>query len=607
MPRLSLRSLRPSLLAIILGVGGALAPAAAACAKATPVTPLTISPAPGTPDANPATGISVLGVPSAQIASVSVTGAVSGAHPGRLRPFSRSRGAIFVPATALTEGESVKVAVRVRGRSAVRFTFTVARLGATPPILQPAATQPDKLEHYVSEPDLTPPRITVLKRAPKVRDSIFLTPLPSPIVHPGSTQTVTISPVGPGGPMILDGNGKIVWFNQITRPSVAANLRLQRFEGRTVMTWWQGPVTAAAFGLGEGVIADTSYRTIRKVRAGNGYPMDIHEFTLTPDGDALFPVYSPVKVHLPGTPEGTLTSLIDAIVQAVDVRTGLVTWEWHSLGHIPIADSYATPQNSAFYDVYHINSVQSVPGGRVVISARDTSAIYEIERATGRILWTLGGKSSDFKLGPGARFWFQHDAQLLGGDRVSMFDDEGGPPQKAPASRGLVLALDLRRRRATVVSEYRRSNDTSAQSEGSLQSLPGGDMFAGFGSTPFFSRFTKAGKLVFDAKLPQDDGSYRVYSFPWSATPTTRPAVAARRVDASTVSVYASWNGATTVARWQVLAGADAGSLKPVGASTRRSDFETRIGVTSSSSTFAVQAVDARGRVLATSAAVDAT
>jgi len=74
--------------------------------------------------------------------------------------------------------------------------------------------------------------------------------------------------------------------------------------------------------------------------------MDIHEFELTPAGDALFTVYSPVLVHLPGTPAGTLSPLLDSIVQEVDVRTGLVVWEWHSYGHIPLAQSYATPASA---------------------------------------------------------------------------------------------------------------------------------------------------------------------------------------------------------------------------------------------------------------------
>ena len=566
---------------------------------------IALSPAPGTPDASPGTQISILGVNFARIRSVRLAGSVTGVHSGRLRRYSHDRGASFVPVTPLAQGERAQVAVRIRGRrAAIRYRFQVARLGPPQPALNFKVYQQAKLQHFVSAPSLLPPRITTLKG--RSQTSIFLTPLPSPVVHPGSNNTVTISPVGPGGPMIVDRRGRLVWFKQLTPPEVAANLRIQRLGSRKVLTWWQGTVTPQAFGLGEGVIADRSYHTIRRVHAGNGYQMDIHEFTLTRGGDALFTVYSPVLVHLPGTPAGKLSPLLDAIVQEVDIRTGLVVWEWHSFGHIPLSQSYATPANSASYDAFHINSVQALPHGRVLLSARDTSAVYDVARAGGRIVWRIGGKASDFRLGHGARFNFQHDAELLSRNRISIFDDEAGPPQKGPYSRGIVLRLEVRRHRAALVREYRRSTDTSAQSEGSVQTLAGGNVLLGYGAEPFFSEFSRAGRLLFDASLPQDDGSYRVYGFPWHATPRTRPAVVAKRSDPAHVTLYASWNGATEVARWQVLAGATARSLKPV-ASVRRSAFETAIQADSSASLFAVRALDSRGRVLRTSAAVPAS
>ena len=542
---------------------------------------LAVSPAPGTPDASPRTQVSVLGVAPSRIASVRAAGAASGAHPGRLRAYSGGRGASFLPKAPFAEGERVRVTLRLRGGETRRWQFTIARAGRTPPVLTIAQQQPGKLQHFVSQPALVPPRIEVRRRGARDGGSIFLTPLPSPVVHPGSDNAVTISPVGPGGPMIVDARGRLVWFRQLAPPDVAANLRVQRFRGRRVLTWWQGPVTAAAFGLGEGVIADRSYRTLRTVRAGNGYAMDIHELTLTPEGDALFTIYAPV-VHA-GTP------LLDAIVQEVDVATGLVVWEWHALGHIPLSQSYATPANSAFYDAFHINSIQALRGGRVLVSARDTSAVYEIARAGGRILWTLGGKASDFRLGRGARFWFQHDARLLPGGRVSLFDDEAGPPQKAPSSRALVLRLDRRRMRATVERSLRRAQDTSAQSEGSVQAMPGGGFFAGFGAQPWFSQWDARGRLVFDAKLPDDDGSYRVYRFPWRASPRTRPTAAVQDG-----AVHVSWNGATEVARWQVRAGGRTIAAAP------RSGFETRIPVPAGATALTVRALDARGRVLGT-------
>ncbi len=560
-----------------------------------------ISPEPGTLDASPRTQISILGAAPGTIRSVTVRGSASGTHAGALRSYSANRGASFVPAKPLAQGERVAVRVRVAGHGPIRFSFTVARFAPTPPIIDLAKTQPAKLQHLITHPRLTPPRISVEKSSSALTGDLFLTPLPSPIVHPGSNNAISINPVGPGGPMIIDPRGRLVWFDQLPAPTVATNFRPQRFGRRTVLTWWQGQVTIAAFGLGEGMIYDTSYRPIKVVRAGNGYSADLHEFVLTPSGDALLTVQSLILMHRPGTLPGTLSPFLDSIVQEVDVRTGLVVWEWHALGHIPVADSYATPANSPYFDAYHINSIEQVLGGRLLISARDTSAVYEIDKATGRLVWTLGGKASSFRMESGSRFYFQHDAHLLPGGRVSLFDDEGGPPFEARSSRGLILRLDLRRHTAALIHQYRRpGNDTLADSEGSMQTLAGADKLVGFGSERYFSAFSPGGRLLFDASLPVDDGSYRVFGAPWTATPATRPSAVAKRISPTRVSVYASWNGATGVAHWQVLAGHAGASLRPVAAAPD-GGFETRIAVTARATTFAVRALSSSGRVLATS------
>ena len=175
-----------------------------------------------------------------------------------------------------------------------------------------------------------------------------------------------------------------------------------------------------------------------------------------------------------------------------------------------------------------------------------------------------------------------------------------------PYSRGLILQINAKRHKATLVRQFARSADTSAQSEGSLQRIPGGNVFVGFGSTPFFSEFSQRGRLLFDASLPADDGSYRMYRFPWTATPTTPPAVVAQRTSASAVSVFASWNGATKVAKWRILAGPNARALTRVATVAKRS-FETRVDLNSAATTFAVRAVDSKGRVLGRSGAVPAS
>ena len=174
-----------------------------------------------------------------------------------------------------------------------------------------------------------------------------------------------------------------------------------------------------------------------------------------------------------------------------------------------------------------------------------------------------------------------------------------------PYSRGLILQLDHRRHRATLVRQFARSTSTSAQSEGSLQRLPGGNVFVGFGSEPFFSEFSSRGKLLLDASLPVDDGTYRTYRFPWSASPKTKPVIVAQR-QGTGVSLFASWNGATRVAKWQFLAGQSAGSLSRIAKAPKRS-FETRVDLGTSATVFAVRALDSKGHVIGRSDAVPAS
>ena len=170
-------------------------------------------------------------------------------------------------------------------------------------------------------------------------------------------------------------------------------------------------------------------------------------------------------------------------------------------------------------------------GGRVLLSARDTSAIYLVDRRhAGTILWTLGGKASDFRLGPGARFWFQHDARMLPGGRVSLFDDEAGPPQKAPSSRGLVLALDRRRAPGDGRAQLPARAGHLGAERGQRADAPGGDGVRRLRRRRRSSRSSRAAAGCSSTpSCPDGDGSYRVLRFPWSATPRTRPALAVRR------------------------------------------------------------------------------
>ena len=124
-------------------------------------------------------------------------------------------------------------------------------------------------------------------------------------------------------------------------------------------------------------------------------------------------------------------------------------------------------------------------------------------------------------------------------------------------------------------------------------------MYIGWGRALAFSEFRKDGELLFDARFPPHNRSYRYFRFPWSGHPADRPAAVAKRANKGEVKVYASWNGATEVSAWEVLAGKHPDNIEPLG-SVPRNGFETAMVVRTSYPYIAVRAKDRSGRVLGT-------
>src|SRR6185436_7561037 len=128
-----------------------------------------------------------------------------------------------------------------------------------------------------------------------------------------------------------------------------------------------------------------------------------------------------------------------------------------------------------------------------------------------------------------------------------------------------------------------------------------GNLLVGWGAIPSITEFTRHGKIVFDAHFAKaDDGTYRAIRGRWEGRPATAPQAAA---DGTTV--WASWNGATEVARWRVLGGDSAAALKPL-ATARKRGFETAIELDDGAAFVAVEALDAAGKLLGTSRLVTA-
>jgi hypothetical protein len=535
-------------------------------------------------------------VGAANLGQITVTGSASGAHTGTIQADSDGNGGSFLPSQPFTAGEVVTVStsLNIAGATNGTFQFTIATpAGGIPPVHWLVAPRVrGDVWGYHSRPDLAPAAVRVAKWTRHTAPgAIFVAPQFGPLQD---------------GPEIIGPGGGLIWFDPLPGIGAAADFRVQTYQGQPVLTWWQG-YTTAGVGVGQDEIYNSSYQPVATVQAVGGVHADLHEFKITPQGTALITAYYPVLWDATTVHGPKREIVLDSIVQEIDIRTGLLLFEWDSLDHVPLSASYV-PMPSARtrnpFDYFHVNSIDEDHDGNLLISARNTWAVYKVSHQTGQIIWTLGGKQSSFKFGPGASFAFQHDARVRANNDmfITVFDDGAGPPPIEKQSRAIKLILDLKHMTARLVAQHQHG--LLANFEGSFQQLPDFDDFVGWGQQPYFSEYESHGRLIFDAGFVGGSSSYRAYRFQWNGTPATPPAIA--YTAGRTPTVYASWNGATNVSYWRVLGGSTPTTLQPL-ATTRKGWFETWIRLPSAPRYVVAQALDAHRHVLGTSAVAQAS
>lgn len=558
----------------------------------------------GTTTANPATTISFRGATS--LKKFSVKGSSTGSHGGDFKEHPDGQGVTFVPDRAFKLGELVTVHSDTklkRQTPAGNVRFRIYRK-PNPDDLRNAYGRfhtdpegnPKESDHFRTRTDLRPPSLKVFANKESASpDPLFFAVKGGP---------------GQDGPEIRDSQGRLIWFRRIRPPLSPYDFRAQTYKGEPVLTWWQGQVRGGK-GSGYGVMLDSKYRLIKHITAGNGYRMDQHEFELTPRGTAFINVYHPVRFSLKpagGSRNGTVW---DSIVQEVDIKTGLVLFEWHSLAHVSVKlGTFPVREGSGFpYDPFHVNSVSEDGNGNLLLSARNTNALFLVDRKGGKVLSRIGGKKSDFKMGPGSNMIGQHQAVLQPDGTISVLDNGGStqfPTSPDRPTRGIFLKVDAAERRVSLVDQYRHNqvavsggHDLFSRSQGSTQVLGNGNVFISWGGgNPYLTEFTRDGDVAFESRIdPKQDDTYRAYRMPWNnATAENKPDAKAYS-DGSGTDVYVSWNGATNVAQWVVQAGKDPAEMERAGESGWE-DYETKIHIEGSPKYVRVKALSEGGTML---------
>ena len=156
---------------------------------------------------------------------------------------------------------------------------------------------------------------------------------------------------------------------------------------------------------------------------------------------------------------------------------------------------------------------------------------------------------------------------------------------------------------ATLVEEYLPAAPRVSWAMGNVQQLPDDGVFVGWGTAGAFTEFDSAGGVRFDASFADASISYRAFRLPWTAKPTGHPAVVVAPNPNGTLTVYASWNGATEVDAWQVRGGTNPAALKEL-RTVPRTGFETAIPIPRTTGHVVVAALAVSGKQLAVSAPV---
>lgn len=572
---------------------------------------ISVFPAPDTAVVHPEAQLSFRGLNPEDLGEVTVTGSDSGERTGTLIEHSDGEGVSFQPDEPFTGGEQVTVTTDhpVRGGQDGQYTLTVAELGVRPDLEPPqvqevssAASDPDSelaveyVRQFPSAPGIEPPQVDMTgsqagSQAPQGR--------------PALTAIGVKNGFGQKGPMLVDDDGEPVWFLPLAGVD-ARDVQVQTYQGEPVLTWWEG-VMGPGFGYGEAVFMDSAYQEIARVNMAGGYDADSHEVRLTEEGTVLLIAYEPVRMdlsHLGGPASGTV---VDSVIQEIDLATGAMLYEWHSVGQVALAESYLPAAESEdMYDYFHANSVEVDDDGDLLISARHTCAVYSLDRQTASVEWRLGGRESDYTMGTDTFFIKQHDARRSTDGTLTLLDNGGECGETSrEVTRGIALELDETAMTAELAREYLHPEELFSQSQANFQELADGEVLVGWGSVPRYTLMAQDGEVLVDAAIPEDLSvtSYRAHRVAWTGEPDTDPAAVLQQGDEGQ-AVHVSWNGATEVVTWRVV-----DSSGEQVAAADREGFETVLPVDSpaggSAGELRVQALDGDGQILGVGAVTD--
>ncbi|KAI1822366.1 ASST-domain-containing protein [Xylaria intraflava] len=428
------------------------------------------------------------------------------------------------------------------------------------------------------------------------------------------------SPVdgGSAGPVIYRADDLSLVYSE-PRWSVVHNAYIGRYNGSDYLVFI-GQEKPEHGPSNDCLLYDSTYTIAYNVSTHGSASMGTHECQLTANGTAVVILIEIIPFDLTEVGGPKDGKILDNIVQEIDIASGELLWTWRASDHYNMSDSYMKYEPGPWaYDYMHINSAERTPEGNFLISARHTHSIIYVDRKSGNIKWTLGGKKSSFvdiSGGNATNFAWQHHARFNDNaqTQLTMFDNHNNQSVigcSTNCSRGKSVELDYSNFTAQLISEFYHPESLVSGFEGSYQRLQSGNVFLGWGANPTFTEHTPSGECVLDVQFDvwrPDLGypvNYRAFKMNWKAYPTWDPEIAAHKSGPDgEFKVYVSWNGATEVAMWQLLVGDSRNNVTQPAIAAPRAGFETEISFEPWLPYMRATAIDGGGRVLGTTATI---
>lgn len=529
-----------------------------------------ISPRPGAQLISPGTTIAIRPVEPVAAETVQgdlfhVEGERSGPHRGAARLADDQKTVIFVPEQPFAPSENVRVLIRrglktVSGATMaeVAFSFTTSPRQSLP------VREANDLEEWGDLPtEDTPVKEAALQDLASLPDDF---PPITVAVPPNGTGDgyVFLSPNrsfrAPYYLLILDNNGEAVYYQR----SSSNIMDFKKQIDGTITYWMSGTFYAL----------DNSYNLVNTYQPGNGYGWaDGHDLQILPNGHALLMIYDAQPVDMSqivpgGSPTATVIGLV---LQELDTQKNVV-FEWRSWDHFLITDTVVdlTRRN---IDYVHGNAIELDTDGNWLISSRNLWEITKISRASGDIIWRLGGKNNQFTFinNDPPYFAYQHDIRRLPNGHVTLFDNRSGLTPEY--SRAVEFVLDEHAKTATLVWEYRHPEDAYGNVMGNAQRLSNGNTVIGWGSGGRATEVRPDGSRALEFSFAPSV-SYRAFRFPWHGYPMTQPSLSIEISPEATTLIY-SWNGATDIREYRIYADAHPHPTTLIATQTK-TGFETR-------------------------------